>query len=144
MDSFDESEVIDLEKERLEVEKSGSNHKIKFDASRLSSSTPKGEETTHPMNLRPADEPLAARVFSRANLGFVTLFLPSPSSQHKRQDDVAHTVRLNIGRVYLKFVIQALLYLLSTYIFISAVKLFSSYPAAARHGRPKAEARSPR
>ncbi len=71
----------------------------------------------------PRAEPLAAQVFSRTNLGLITLLLSSPSSQHKRNPAVAQTVRLNMGKIYLKFIIQALLYLLTAYLFVSAITL---------------------
>ena len=127
MNVYDESGYIDFEQQEQE-EKSRLNNTKKYDASPASSRTPQREQITHKSRSIPDKERLAARLFSPANLGLVTLFLPSLTSQHKRQDDVAHTVRLNMGRVYLKFVIQALLYLLSTYIFISAVTLFFKLP----------------
>lgn len=59
---------------------------------------------------------LASQIFSPVNLGLLNILRSTPPNQAKRSSSLSNTVRLSMARIYCKFIIQALLYLLATYL----------------------------
>lgn len=59
---------------------------------------------------------LASQIFSPVNLGLLNILRSTPPNQAKRSSSLSNIVRLSMARIYCKFIIQALLYLLATYL----------------------------
>lgn len=59
---------------------------------------------------------LARKIFSPVNLGLLNILRSAPPHQAQRSKEISNRVRLNMASIYCKFVIQALLYLLATYL----------------------------
>ena len=77
--------------------------------------------TIHPE--RPASE----QISNTMQYGILNVFRPVPESAPQRASELDLIVRINMGNLYLKFIIQALLYLLTAMLLLTVVSKISAF-----------------
>lgn len=87
-----------------------------------------------PVNTSPAQpvervlpEPNSAQIATTIQYGLLNIIRPKFDNAPQRTEEVAHTVRLNMINMYLKFMIQALLYGLAAILVLTIVTLCTKF-----------------
>lgn len=93
---------------------------------RRSSILPANTSPAQPVE-RVIPQPNSAQIAATIQYGLLNLIRPSFDNAPQRQEELAHTVRLNMINLYLKFIVQALLYGLAAILVLTIVTLCTKF-----------------